>query len=418
MKKTTLLLASFLLAACAAQPPAAPDGVEYANGQWFDGQAFRTGSFFVARGRLTFRRPVVVTSTVDLAGGYAVPAFGEAHNHHVDNAGTWPAVNAAYLKSGIYYVKNPNNLERMVRDVRPLTGKPGTIDVTFSNGGLTSATGHPSALYRTLLQFPIFKGVKAEELPDNAYFVVDTPERLEAKWPLILAGKPDFLKAYLLHSENHAANVADARRSGYNGLPPAMVARIVEKARTANLRVSVHVETAADFAAALAAGVDEVNHLPGYWIRAGEPIERYRLTEAMAREAAAKKVTVVTTVGISPNFVRDPGQLKAIQDNQKANLRLLHAAGVTIAIGSDNYMGNAVSEARHIAKQGIFDNATLLRLWTGNTAQAIFPGRRIGRLAEGYEADFLVLEGDPVADFANVERIRLRIRKGEALGAP
>jgi hypothetical protein len=228
-------LVAALLGGCAAVPPTPATGVEYANGRWFDGGAFRDGSFYVAEGRLTWRRPATVTEVRDLKGGYVVPAFTDAHNHNVDNTFTWPFVNAQYLKDGIYYLKNPNNLERMVRDVRPLTGRADTIDVAFSNGGLTSPTGHPTALYRQLLQYPAFKGVTPEDLPDNAYYIVDTDERLEAKWPAILAGKPDFLKVYLLRSEAHEKNVGDARMAGYNGLPPAMVPKIVARAKAANL---------------------------------------------------------------------------------------------------------------------------------------------------------------------------------------
>ena len=42
-------------------------------------------------------------------------------------------------------------------------------------------------------------------------------------------------------------------------------------------------------------------------------------------------------------------------------------------------------------------------------------GGWIGRLAEGYEADFLVLEADPLVDFANTARIRSRVKQGQPL---
>ncbi len=43
---------------------------------------------------------------------------------------------------------------------------------------------------------------------------------------------------------------------------------------------------------------------------------------------------------------------------------------------------------------------------------AIFPDRKIGRLADGYEASFLVLDADPLADFSAIEKIRLRVKQG------
>jgi imidazolonepropionase-like amidohydrolase len=47
-----------------------------------------------------------------------------------------------------------------------------------------------------------------------------------------------------------------------------------------------------------------------------------------------------------------------------------------------------------------------------NTAATIFPGRKIGRLEDGYEASFLVLDGDPLADFGNTGRIAMRFKEG------
>jgi len=62
--------------------------------------------------------------------------------------------------------------------------------------------------------------------------------------------------------------------------------------------------------------------------------------------------------------------------------------------------------------------AELLRMWTETTANAIFPGRKIGKLAPGYEASLLVLDGDPLVSFDNVKRIRLRVKQGEILQLP
>jgi imidazolonepropionase-like amidohydrolase len=61
-----------------------------------------------------------------------------------------------------------------------------------------------------------------------------------------------------------------------------------------------------------------------------------------------------------------------------------------------------------------FDNLELLRLWS-DTARTIFPDRKIGALDEGYEASFLALEGNPLRAFANVKRIRLRVKQGVVL---
>ena len=64
---------------------------------------------------------------------------------------------------------------------------------------------------------------------------------------------------------------------------------------------------------------------------------------------------------------------------------------------------------------GIFDNATLLKMWCEVTPRLIFPARRIGRLENGFEASFLVLDGNPLTDFGNVRKINMRVRRGMIL---
>ena len=86
-----------------------------------------------------------------------------------------------------------------------------------------------------------------------------------------------------------------------------------------------------------------------------------------------------------------------------------------IAIGSDSFRETALPEALSLAKLQAFDNVTLLKMWCETTAATIFPKRKIGYLKDGYEANFLVLTGNPLTDFANVKTIELRLKRGEPL---
>ena len=97
------------------------------------------------------------------------------------------------------------------------------------------------------------------------------------------------------------------------------------------------------------------------------------------------------------------------------NLHVLRKHHVPIAIGSDSFRQTALAEALSLAKLQAFDNLTLLKMWCEVTAATIFPKRKIGFLKDDYEANFLVLRGNPLADFANVRTIELRIKRGEPL---
>ena len=52
-------------------------------------------------------------------------------------------------------------------------------------------------------------------------------------------------------------------------------------------------------------------------------------------------------------------------------------------------------------------------MWCDTSARTIFPTRKIGVLRDGYEASFLVLNGNPIADFNWVRNIQSRFKQGE-----
>lgn len=394
-------------------------GTAYLNGRWFDGEGFSEATFYVVAGSLTTVRPAAVDTTIDLAGGWVVPPFGEAHNHNVESS-RFAAVNERYLREGIFYVKNPNSLERFTAPIRDTLGGPATIDAVFSGGGLTCSDGHPIEIADRMIGF-------GRWTPDDGeggfYWTLDSAEDLAAKWDAFLASRPDFVKAYLLYSEEQAARLADPETFGWRGLDPALLPEIVERAHAAGLRVSVHVETAADFHVAVAAGADEINHLPGFRADAKVPLERYRIADTDARAASERGIVVVTTIGAALEAIEEAGAAQAgaaagLRELLEHNLRVLHAHGVSIAIGSDRYEQTALSEALALSRLEVFEPAELLRMWTEVSARTIFPERKLGRLTEGAEASFLVLEGNPIEDFEQVRRIRLRVKNGVPLDLP
>ncbi len=407
-----------------AQPPAAstavPPTFEWKNGRWFDGERFISRTVWSEHGNLTDRRPMAVDSVIDLAGGFVVPPFGEAHNHNAVPSDT--GISARYLREGIFYVQNPSNLLRDRDAARGRFNVTGAIDVTFSNAGFTGPGGHPMGLARRNVARGVWQPGDAEGGFYNS--LADTAD-LEARWPAHLATRPDFVKTFLLFSDEYDVRLADSTTRNWRGVSPAVLARIVRKAHAARLRVVTHVETAADFRHAVDAGVDEINHLPGFRPEGDTPggyakLDRYRLTAADANAAAQRGVIVVTTVSeafellnVAARSDEESAELaRAVRGMLMENLRLLRDAGVTIALGSDRYRASSSAEFRTLRATGLFTEVALLRMWSMVTPHAIFPDRRVGSLAEGAEASFLVLEGDPLVDLANVERIRTRLKNG------
>ena len=400
---------------------------EFANGRWFDGRRFVPKKFYSVGGTLTTRRPARVDSLIDLSGKYVLPPFGEAHNHNVERSSRLDAVIRKYLEAGIFYVKNPNSLPSAPAALAGKINTPQSIDVAFSGGGLTASGGHPIAL----AERQISRGNWSKTDGEGAfYFVIDNRADLDRKWQTIIAGRPDFIKTYLIYSEEYAKRKDDETYKDWRGLDPALLPEIVRRAHRAGLRVSAHVETAADFHHALVAGVDEINHLPGFRPEKNDPsnyqnLSRYEISESDARLAGRNRVVVVTTISEILEVVAkidergaQASAAKAVRGLLSRNLKLLAEHHVQIAIGSDRYRETSLPEALGLRGLNIFDNLTLLKMWCEATPRAIFPNRRIGQLREGYEASFLVLNGDPIQDFTNVRKIDMRIKQGVVLPLP
>ncbi len=334
------------------------------NGQWFDGTQFVKKTMYSVDN--VFRSSFDGEArTIDLEGRYVVPPFADAHNHVFADGANVDEQLARYLRAGIFYVKNPNSSITGTAHIRPRMNKPETIDVLYSNGGLTTAGGHPKQIYD---RFP--------NMADNAYFEVDSIEEFERKWPKIEAGKPDFIKLYL---------------EGSRGLEPRLFAQLVERVHRAGLTATVHVTSAADFHIAVAAGADEITHLPL------EPID-----PADAELAAKKHITVVTTTLSHRASVGHPPH--------RENLLLLKHAGVNVILGVDSDR-TVIDEVENVRALGVYSDLELLRMLTGS----LFPKRKISKLEDGYEASFLVLQANPLEDFSAIRRVTNRVKQGHVI---
>ena len=421
--------------------PSGSDSYAFINGRWFDGQGFQAATWYSVQGRLTRTPPQGKVETVDLSGLFVVPPFGEAHNHNVEGSWNIQAVAERYLKDGVFYVKNPNNVRDLALQIRSAVNRPTSIDAIFAHAGLTGRGGHPIALYEDILRVsryePVIGTVERGWFENRSYIVLDTDADVETKWPVITRGRPDFLKVYLVHSEDDG-RAADAQPVHHRlGLHPALVPGIVARAHAAGLPVTAHVETAADFRHAVRAGVDELAHVPGWLLQGPEDADRARLTEDDARLAAARHVRVVTTAvagqampsldghhqhgqhagqAAGPNVSHGSSAIKPASNVLRDNLELLQRAGVTVLIGSD-HAETSLAEVLHLRTLHLFDNRTLLKMWCEATPAAIFPGRHIAKFAEGYEASFLALGGNPIEDFEQVRAIRRRFKQGVSLDA-
>ena len=418
-------MALLVLVAFLALGTTAADAQRYAlvNGRWLEGRRFVERTMYVERGAFTHRRPVSVDSVIDLGGRFVVPPFGEAHNHNIEGARA--ATVKAYLDAGIFYVKDPCSFPEAKRNAVGTLNIPTSVDAVFAGGCITGPEGHPIGLVRR----NIARGVFRDGDGDGRFLhaVTDSAD-FERRWPAIVRAGPDFIKTILVYSEEHVLRRDDPRYVNWHGLDPLVLPLVVRRAHAAGLRVSSHVESAADFHVALLAGVDEINHLPGFRPD-GNAIEslrgdlaRYRIAPADARRAARDRVVLVTTLGgalnslvLGASSALDAAARTRLRELYVANLRLLRSSGALIALGSDEFRSHTVNEALALRSLGVFTDAELLAMLSITTPRAIFPARRLGCFDTGCEASFLALRDDPLANFANVQHIEVRMKQGVLL---
>jgi hypothetical protein len=419
------MLSFFLAIAIQVLPQSHGSSIALTNGHWLAADKFQPDTFYAVGGILTRKRPERIESVIDLQGGFVVPAAGDAHQHRFNDPQEIAKDTRQFLRKGVFYVMVQDAIVELAPDVLRRVNVPHGVDVVYTRAPLLGSKHGLTVFFERMAAQGMFGTRRtARDLDGHAFFALDTPAHLDEKWPAVLEANPDFIKVILAFSEDRArrstpAFLADSTHlMARPGLDPELLKPITERAHRAGRRVSVHVETATDFAVAVKAGVDLIAHLPGWHVgpTAGFPdssIEHWLIRDEDAALAARRGTTVITTVLPKPffDYRRWGEQFRRVQ---RENLRMLQRHGVRIAIGSDG-PGTALGEVRAISRLQVFDNATLLRMLVETTPQAIFTSRKIGRLDEGYEASLLVLGGDPVEDLEHLGDVRLRMKQGRVL---
>lgn len=397
----------------------------FVNGNWLTEGAFTQRTFYSVNGLLQSSAPATLDSTIDLGGGFVIPPFGDAHTHNLDGPRGLDQIVDAYLREGTFYVQVLTNRRSGADQVRSRFNRPCTLDVLYSNGGLTGTLSHPFLAYEPrsmgIFQYEqwrvrfadIWKSRIGEK---DAYWFIDSSADLAAKWPEILAGRPDVIKIFLLDaSETSAPPPADSSLQSGHGLKPSLVPQIVRRAHDAGLRVAAHVETARDFEIGVRSGVDLFAHVPGYAMSVDESASSRTISDAVAKEAAARGVVVVPTTSLTFSAPPGPDSAKIVAKRVEVvrqNLSTLMQRNVRIAVGSDWFGQTASREYAALWRLGLWDKRALLEMWSETTPQSMFPRRRIGRLANGYEASFLVLGSNPLVDSTALSTIRARVKQG------
>jgi hypothetical protein len=426
--KTLALLVMLALGAPASlvradQSHVGPPAPTYAfvNGRWWTGREYASQTFYSVNGVLSSGPVGVVDETIDLRARWVIPPLAEGHNHWVEPKKAVEYI-ACYLADGVYYVRDMANIPMVVQQFRDKVNLPNSVDFETAYLGFTGPGAHP---VEAVDQFVAFGVLPKEWKPDydkQAEFVVRTQGDVDERFPLLLKMNPSYVKVFVEYSEEYAKRLRDSSTYGnHRGIDPRLLPHLVKLAHAANLKIAAHVYTVEDYRAALAAGVDELAHMPAGGSEAGYPLKHFKLTRADVELTKRRGVYVDTTTqdALSTDSGENIEWKKRLREEVIIpNLKLLKQYGVPLIVGSDEFRHSPLHEIFMLRDTGVFTNAELLNLDVQTTAQAAFPARKVGRLADGYEASFLVLERDPLENLDNLASIVLRVKQGRRITVP
>ena len=191
--------------------------LELANGQWFDAAGFVAGTVYVVDGLFSTAQPERVDRVIDLAGGFVIPPFAEAHTHSLADR---PERAAEFMRRGIFFAGIQNTFRSVADSVRPKFNGPDSVDARFAIAALTASDAHP-------LQIGLAQGRSVEELDGDWLHLVDSVEELDRKWPSVLASGTDIVKVFLVNSHEYGerrGNPAVAIR--HRGIDPSLIPRM------------------------------------------------------------------------------------------------------------------------------------------------------------------------------------------------
>jgi hypothetical protein len=412
MKNSFLLL--LCLAWCTTPVWAQSPGknYEFRNGQWFNGDGFTVATWYVTNGVFSKKAPAKIDSVIDLTGRWVVPPFADAHCASIADNPNGANVLNLYMGEGVFYLQMVGNTHEGRATTDLLINKPTAPDATYSNGGITCTLGYPFVKYEgpaNGIKNPTLWGKNYEQIKlsrkslTDGYWFIDNKTALDANWDKIKAQKPDFISIYMLDVANNGGKEG-------KGLSADMAKAVVKKAHKSGLRVWAHVETAEDLRLGLKLGVDGFANVPGNnWDGTGDAA-KYDLTDDDLKKLAKKKTPVVSLFSHSQTVT---GR-KAQDANGKLFKRLLEN-GVNLVIGSDDGQRTIRAELNYWFTLGAMDHKQVLKILCENTPKAIYPKRKIARFEDGYEANFLVLNDDPLQNLLKARVAAFKVKQGVLL---
>ncbi|MGC3998994.1 MAG: amidohydrolase family protein [Anaeromyxobacter sp.] len=409
------------------KPPLAITGVNV-----FDpvtGQRTGPSTVYLFRGRITSVVPAAKpvpddVAVVDGEGKTLLPALIDMHAHE------WPWNAALQLAGGVTTIRDLGNTEREILELEEKAGTGQWVGPRIWRSGFVEGDS-PFASR--------FSGVVVPTLDDA------------------------------LAAEDRYARLGYRGIKLYNSIKPEWMAPLAAHARELGLRVSGHVPAFARARDAILAGYMEIHHvnqlLLNFVSKEGEDSRTLARFTTVAERAADLdldgpafqdfvRLMLERGVGHDPTvtvfedlFTHAPGEPSAsygmvavhlpasfqrglrmaameadgpTRERYRASfgkmlqvVKRLDDAGVTLVAGTDGLAGFTLHRELELWVKAGIPPARVLHHATLGAAKVLGWDQELGRVAPGYSADVILVDGDPTQDISAIRRVAMAVKQGD-----
>lgn len=390
-----------------------------------DEQFSQASSIYIDNGKIVNILPasqnqLAAEAIIDANGKFALPGLTDLHVHLGASGSNYSdfqylPVQAhfnANLYLGVTNVVDLFSFQQTLDEAAKLKAEQVTPNLFYAGTLFTNPGGHGT-------QF----GGQVYEISQDS--------DIDALWEKHMATKPMLTKAVIESFGGMGSTLTDSQ-----------LAELAKRSKAANLPFFVHVTTLEDGKRAIKAGANALAH----------GINNEAIDDEFIQLMMDNKVTYIPTLAVYHNHheekhhglissqkallattheklqhclfenVPNPSQWREQSWQAKShayqNIQKLHKAGVIIGAGSD--AGNPYTlhgtglhnELAALAKAGL-SNAQVINAATINAASTLNQDDRLGQLAIGYEASFVLLANNPLVDIANIHQISEVYKAGE-----
>lgn len=341
--------------------------------------------------------------TVDLGGATLLPGLIDAHQHLIFDAGDGPVARLETLDDA-------DALDEMrVAAQRALAGGVTTVRDLGDRNYLAMALREEFAAAPATGPRLLTAGAPVTTPRGHCWFLGGVAEGVEG------------VRAGVRERAERGVDVIKVMATGgemtpgtHSYEPQFTVAELraaVDEAHRLGLRVTAHAHGVPGIANVVAAGVDSIEHC-SFMTPDGVGLDQ-RVLDVLAGSG----ITVSMTLGQVPGYAIPPRMAALLPYIMDVYARV-RETGITVIGSSDAGIGRAKPhDVLPYTAQALVDSVgappvEALRAVTSRAAVAVGLGERTGRVAAGYDADLLAVDGDPLADITALRRVRAVFRAG------